>query len=99
MKKFIRLKVKDHLVVHGYDYNNKEIEEVVKKDQWVEKLIAVDRIQSIGEKFVLTTYAFDRIIYWEYEGGLKKISQQLKDADLIVEFRDLTAGRLSTNHC
>ncbi len=69
--KFIKVKVKDHIIMHGFDDNNKEIEEVVSVPEWSEKLIAIDRIMSVSEKYILTTYADGRIIYWQYEGGLK----------------------------
>lgn len=83
MKKFIRARVKDYIVMHGYDGQNKEIEETVTQKKFVDKIIAVDRIMSVSEKFILTTYADGRIIYWEYEGGLEKLSKQLKKAKLL----------------
>lgn len=83
MKKFIRARVKDYVVMHGYDSKNKEVEEVVTQEKFVDKLISIERIMSISEKFILTTYADGRIIYWEYEGGLKKISMELKRAKLL----------------
>ena len=76
--KFLRVKVKNYLVMHGYNEKNKEIEEYVEQTAFTDKLIAIERIQSISEKFILTTYAGGRLIYWEYEGGLKKISKALK---------------------
>lgn len=71
--KFIKVKIKDYIIMHGFDDNNKEIEEVVSVPEWSEKLIAIDRIMSISEKFILTTYTDGRIIYWQYEGGLKHL--------------------------
>lgn len=82
--KFLKVRVKNYIVMHGYDASNKEIEESVRVDSFVDKLIAIDRIQSISEKFILTTYAAGRLIYWEYEGGLKKISVQLKKVTYVV---------------
>jgi hypothetical protein len=70
--------------MHGYDGANKEIEETVTQNSFTEKLIAIERIQSVTEKFILTTYASGRLIYWEYEGGLKKLSAQLKKAGLVI---------------
>ena len=74
---FIKVTIKDYIIMHGFDENNKEIEEVFSVPEWSEKLIAVDRIMSVSEKFILTTYAGGRIIYWQYEGGLKHLSNQL----------------------
>ncbi|MGE4234171.1 MAG: hypothetical protein AB7F43_12655 [Bacteriovoracia bacterium] len=81
---FIELKIKDYIVMHGFDSNNKEIEETFKAQTFTTKLIAVDRIQSVSEKFVLTTYASGRYIYWEYEGGLSEITKKLREAKLLL---------------
>lgn len=63
--------------MHGFDENNKEIEVTVSVPEWSEKLIAVDRIMSVSEKFILTTYAEGRLIYWQYEGGLSALEKIL----------------------
>ena len=82
---YLHIKVKDYLIVHGFDQNNKEIIEKITEDKFVEKIINVDRILSITEKYVLTQYAFGRIIYWEYEGDLSSISEKLRQANLMIE--------------
>lgn len=69
--------------MHGYDSNNKEIQETVTADGYQDKIVAVERIQSITEKYILTTSAAGRFIYWEYEGGLKKLSAQMKKVGLL----------------
>ena len=74
--KFIEIVVQNHLVSHGFDENNKEILEEVIVDKPQKKLIRVDRIQSVSEKYILTSYGADRLVYWEYEGtyeGMKKL--------------------------
>ncbi|SEL42379.1 hypothetical protein SAMN04487910_2413 [Aquimarina amphilecti] len=64
--KFIELTLQNHTIVHGFDARNQEIvEEVIVKSP-SKKLVSVDRILSISEKYILIQYAFDRIIYWEY---------------------------------
>ncbi|WP_025740067.1 hypothetical protein [Aquimarina pacifica] len=65
--KYIELTLKNHTVVHGYDSENQEITEEVQVDTASKKLVAVDRIFSVSEKFILISYAFNRIVYWEYE--------------------------------
>lgn len=75
--KFIKVKIKDYIIMHGFDENNKEIEVTVSVPEWSEKLIAVDRIMSVSEKFILTTYAEGRLIYWQYEGGLSALEKIL----------------------
>ena len=69
--------------MHGFDENNQEIIENVEVDQATLKLIAIDRIQSISEKFILTSYA-DRLIYWEYEESFEELIQQLSKTGLLI---------------
>ncbi len=64
--------------MHGFDKDNKEIIETVTVDGWSKKLVNVDRILSVSEKFVLTSYADGRIIYWEYKEGFKSLKRRLK---------------------
>lgn len=79
MKKFLRVSVQNYEICHGFDPENREIIERVEQPQPTTKLIAVDRILSVTEKFILTTYAFGRVIYWEYEGGLNWIEKDLRE--------------------
>lgn len=76
-KEFIEVTVKNHQILHGFDENNQEVIETVEVAAAVKKLIKVDRILSISEKFILTTYAFDRIIYWEYEETYEDLKAML----------------------
>jgi hypothetical protein len=76
MKRFIPLTVTNHAILHGFDENNKEILEQVVSEPST-KLVQVDRILSVSEKYVLISYAFDRIIYWEYLDGYEKVKAML----------------------
>ncbi|WP_299443032.1 hypothetical protein [uncultured Aquimarina sp.] len=64
--KFIELTLKNHTIVHGFDARNQEIIEEVTVASPSKKLVAVDRILSVSQKFILIKYAYDRVIYWEY---------------------------------
>jgi len=64
--KFIEVTLGNHLIIHGYDLKNKEIEERVAVDVFSKKLIALSRIKSVSEKYILTDYLDGRWIYWEY---------------------------------
>ncbi|WP_299673906.1 hypothetical protein [uncultured Tenacibaculum sp.] len=76
-KRFIELKLGSHQIVHGFDDQNKEIIEEVTVDSFNKKLVNLDRIKSVSEKFILTDYAHGRWIYWEYEDDINEIRQQL----------------------
>lgn len=82
--KFIQLTVKNHQIMHGFDENNQEILESIAVDKPIKKLIAINRIQSISEKFILTSY-LNRLIYWEYEERFIDIVAQLKKLALVID--------------
>ena len=67
------------MITHGYDQNNKEIEERVVVDGFSKKLVAVDRIKSVSEKYILTDYLDGRWIYWEYLESYEEVKQMLTD--------------------
>ena len=82
--KFISLRVRNAILMHGYTADNQEIVEEFKDEAFVDKLIAVDRIQSLTEKYVLVTSSHGRVMYWEYEGSLASVRSRLEAAGLVV---------------
>lgn len=82
--KFISLRVRNAILMHGYTADNVEIVEEFKDEAFVEKLIAVDRIQSVTEKYLLVTSSHGRVMYWEYEGSLASVRERLAVAGLVV---------------
>ncbi|WP_408024652.1 MULTISPECIES: hypothetical protein [Tenacibaculum] len=72
------------IVVHGYDNKNKEIEEVFNETDYMKKIISIDRIQSISEKYILVKSSHDRVMYWEYKGTMKELKQKLLDIDIKI---------------
>jgi hypothetical protein len=80
--KFIELTVKNYQILHGFNEKNEEVLETITVDEPTTKVIAIDRIQSISEKYILTSY-HDRLIYWEYEGSLADIITQFKQLKLM----------------
>ena len=83
--RYIELKVRTAQVVHGFDKHNQEIIEQVNEEQFVTKLIALDRILSVSEQYVLVTGSHGRVMYWEYTGSLVELRNRLQDADLLVD--------------
>lgn len=75
-ERFITLRLGSHMISHGYDSENKEILEEVAAP-FSSKLVAVSRIKSVSEKYVLTDYLDGRWIYWEYEEGFKAFKKKL----------------------
>ncbi len=79
--KYIELTFKNHTIVHGFDARNQEIIEEVEVKESSRKIIAVDRILSVSKKFILMKYAYDRIIYWEYEEDYEYVKEILSKID------------------
>lgn len=73
--KFIELNLGNHIISHGYDEQNKEITEEVNVEGFSKKVVALSRIKSVSEKYVLTDYLDGRWIYWEYEDGFEEIKK------------------------
>ncbi len=82
--KFISLRVRNAILMHGYTPDNQEIVEESKDGEFAEKLIAVERIQSVTERYLLVTSSHGRVMYWEYEGGLAAVKQRFVAAGLVV---------------
>jgi len=75
--KFIELTLKNHTIVHGFDARNQEIIEEVTVASPSKKLVAIDRILSVSQKFILIKYAYDRVIYWEYLEEYEHVKQMI----------------------
>ena len=46
-QEFIELNLRNHIISHGYDEDNKEITEEVTADVFLPKTIAISRIKSL----------------------------------------------------
>ena len=82
--KFISVRVRSSLVMHGFTDDNQEIVEEVRDEAFVEKLVAIERIQSVSEKYLLVTSSHGRVMYWEYEGGFAAMKARLDAAGLLI---------------
>lgn len=82
--KYIDLEVKTATIFHCYDSANQPVEETVNEDSFMRKLVAVDRIRSVSEQFILVTGADNREMYWEYKGTLEDIKHKLQSLDVAI---------------
>lgn len=82
--KYIAVTVRTAMMMHGYTENDEEIIQVFKDQVFVEKLLLIDRIQSITEKYILVTSSHGRVMYWEYEGGFAALKLRLSTAGLVM---------------
>lgn len=83
--KFISIRVRNAKIVHGFTPDNQEIVEDVQDEVFVEKLLAIERLLSVSEKYLLVSSAFGRVLYWEYEGGLTAMRARLQAAGLMID--------------
>lgn len=82
--RYLSLNVRTARVVHGYDADHREIAETVAEEAFTRKLILLDRIQSVSERYLLVSAAFGRQMYWEYQGGFAALEARLAAAGLLV---------------
>ena len=81
---FIKITTGNYRVVHGYDAQNQEIVETVEVEKPMVKIVAVSRIQSVSEKYILVTGSHGRLMYWEYEESFEEIQGLLKNQNLLI---------------
>ncbi len=81
---FIELEVKLGIIIHGYTAENKEIEEHFNEVDFIRKIVAIERIQSISERYVLVKASHDRLIYWEYKGSMAELKQRMLEAGIKI---------------
>jgi hypothetical protein len=74
--KFIELTLGSYIISHGYS-KNKEMMETITSDTFSKKIIAVSRIKSVSEKYILTDYVDGRWVYWEYQEDYNDVKKLL----------------------
>ncbi len=82
--KFIRLRVRVATIVHGHDDANQPIAETCSDSEWCDKLLSIDRLLSATERHLLVAGSHGRVMYWEYEGGLARLTDVLAGAGLAL---------------
>ena len=76
---FIELHLGSYIISHGYGKNNNEIITHVPAKNFGKKLIAVSRIKSLSEKYILTDYVDGRWVYWEYKEDYEDVKKLLSE--------------------
>ena len=62
---------------HMNDNTTPEELEHVNVEGFSKKVVAVSRIKSLSEKYILTDYLDGRWVYWEYEGAFEEVKKML----------------------
>ncbi|MFB9991609.1 hypothetical protein ACFFLM_06465 [Deinococcus oregonensis] len=82
--KFLRLTVAPGLTFHGIDDTGKERLEEDEGGEFAVKLIALARIQSVSEQYVLVNGPAGRLYYWRYREPFEAVQQALQDEGALV---------------
>ena len=82
--KFLELYVRPSTIVHGFDDDNREIVEKFQSEHFTCKLVAIERILSVSEQYLLVSAAHGRVMYWEYEETYDNIRDKLKKAGALI---------------
>ncbi|WP_298488791.1 hypothetical protein [uncultured Maribacter sp.] len=77
MKKYIEVSLGSYSISHGYDADNKEVMENFHVEGFSKKIVAIERIKSVSEKYILTDYLDGRWIYWEYKEAYNDVKLML----------------------
>ncbi|HEY1016985.1 MAG TPA: hypothetical protein VGE07_30000 [Herpetosiphonaceae bacterium] len=83
MGRFIKITCGSYVIHHGYDEQNQEIVEEVAQEP-APKLIALERVLSVTERYVLTAAAHGRVIYWEYVEEFAELERLLAAEGLLL---------------
>lgn len=82
--KFITARVRPERVFHGYDDGKQAVINKLPNQDFVEKVIRVDRILSFTEDYIFIECPHGTAQTWEYEGNLDSIKTQLRAATMLV---------------
>lgn len=83
--KYITARVRPHQVYHGYDLEHKAIIKDLSNEDFVEKVIKIDRILSFTEEYIFIECPHKTVQTWEYEGTLEDIKSRLRAANILID--------------
>ncbi len=89
--KFVLLHVRVAAVVHGYDDAHHPVAEHIEGGEWCHKLLSLDRLLSATEHHPRVAGSHGRVMYWEDQGGLARLTDLLAGARLALRPRETLA--------
>ncbi|MCP4565510.1 MAG: hypothetical protein GY873_00625 [Bosea sp.] len=81
---YITARIRAEKTYHGYDENRQMIVDDNVRDDFVEKVIRLDRILSFTDKYIFIECPHNTVQTWEYEGSLEEIKAQLREVGLLL---------------
>lgn len=82
---YISARIRPDRVFHGYDAERKPIVDKMPAQDFVEKVIKLDRILSVTEDYIFIECPHDTVQTWEYEGNLADIKRRLAAAGMMLD--------------
>lgn len=83
--KYISARIRPAKVYHGYTNDRQLIIDDVPSEEFVEKVIKIDRILSITAKYIFIETPHDTVQTWEYEGGFESMKKRMSSAGLLID--------------
>ncbi len=83
--KYITAHIRAANVYHGYTDNRKPIVDPVPSEEFVEKVIKIDRILSITASYIFIETPHDTVQTWEYTDGFENMKKKLSSAGLLID--------------
>ena len=82
---YITARIRANKVFHGYDSERKIVTDPISSEEFVEKVIKIDRILSFTEKYIFIECPHNTVQTWEYEGSLADIKDKLRANSLLID--------------
>lgn len=81
---YITARIRPDKIFHGYDEDLQIVTTKLDGDNFVEKVIKLDRILSFTETYIFIECPHDTVQTWEYQGGLPAIKDSLRAAGMLI---------------
>lgn len=83
--KYITARIRAETIFHGYDADNNIVTSKHPSEEFVEKVIKIDRILSFTENYIFIECPHNTVQTWEYEGSLADIKGRLRAAGMLID--------------
>lgn len=81
---YFTARIRARTVHIGYDENCELISKPINREEFVEKVIQLDRILSFTDDHLFVACPHNTVQVWDYEGDLTSVKTYLKDAGLLL---------------
>ncbi len=81
---YFTARIRARTVHIGYDENGELISKPMNRNEFVEKVIQLDRILSFTDDHLFVACPHNTVQVWDYEGDLTSVKTYLKEAGLLL---------------